>query len=57
MDTNLYISVIEDVFARYPPNSLAVLSSVKFKVKDLTTVFNIVPSICFRFMVLSKKIK
>ena len=38
MDTSLYISVILDVFARYPPNtySLAVLSSVKFKY--LTTV-------------------
>ena len=37
MDMNLCISVILDVFARYPPYSLPVLSSVKFKVKYLTT--------------------
>ena len=31
------------------PYSLAVLSSVKLKVKDLITVFNTVPSMCLRF--------
>ena len=42
MDTNLCISVILDVFARYlSPYSLAVLSSVKFKVKDLTNSINV----------------
>ena len=42
---------------KIPPYSLAVISSVKFKVKYLTTVFNTVPSMCFRFMFLSEKIK
>ena len=56
MDTNLCISVILDVFARYHPYSLAVLSSVKFKIKDLTTVLNTVPLMCFRLTFLSKKV-
>ena len=47
MDAKLFISVILDV--RYHP----VLSSVKFKVNDLT----IVPLMCFRFMFLQKEIK
>ena len=50
MDWNFCISVCKISH----PYSLAVLSSVKFKVKDLTTVFNTVPSMCFRFMVLPK---
>ena len=41
MGTNLCISVILDVFARYPPDSLAVSSSVKFKVKDLTSSMDV----------------
>ena len=41
MDMNLCTSVILDVFARYPPYSLAVLSSVKFKVKNLTSSMDV----------------
>ena len=42
MDMNLCISVILDVFARFPsPYSLAVLSSVKFKVNDLTSSIDV----------------
>ena len=58
MDKNLYISVILNVFVRYPRYSLAILSSVVLMVctrlrvnpKNLTTVFNTVPAMCFRFM-------
>ena len=46
-----YIDMDANVFARYPPHySSAVLSSVKFKVKELTAVFNTAPLMCFRFM-------
>ena len=42
MDTNLCISVILDVVARYTsPYSLAVLSSVEFKVKYLTSSIDV----------------
>ena len=50
MDWKFCISVCK----KFHPYSLAVLSSVKFKVKDLTTVFNTVPPMCFRFMFLQK---
>ena len=53
----IYVSVGEDkikTIENIRPNSLAVLSSVK--VKKLTTVFNTVTSMCFRFMFLLEKI-
>ena len=53
----IHVSVGEDkikTIENIRPNNLAVLSSVK--VKDLTTVFYTVTSMCFRFMFLSAKI-